>query len=218
MRSILPVLLAMALASASTASAQPRGTVIDSASTGSRQGREVSIAGARRLPLGTTVTVTGYVTVPSGMIDAGFAVSDGDNGIYVDADSALRLDTEAVRVTGRLAEIHGLLSIVPSSVEAHSYHSCSIYPIPEVATGSVSEATEGKTILTGGTMIGEVVDDRSHGRKITIDDGSGPLLVFIPAAAKIDVSRFRAGQRLRILGFSGQYDDHYEIILDSKRD
>jgi len=67
-------------------------------------------------------------------------------------------------------------------------------------------------------MIGEVVDDRRHGWKITIDDGSGPLLVFIPAAAKIDVSRFRAGQHLRFVGFSGQYDDHYEIIPDSERD
>jgi len=124
MRSILPLLLAMVLASAPTASAQLRGIPSPSASTESTRGREMSIADARRLPLGTTVTVTGYVSVPSGMIDAGFAVSEGNNGIHVDADSAMRLGT-GVRVTGRLAESHGLLSIVPSSATTPAAYTAS---------------------------------------------------------------------------------------------
>jgi hypothetical protein len=41
------------------------------------------------------------------------------------------------------------------------------------------------------------------GWKITIDDGSGPLLVFVPVGAKVDVGGIRPGQRLRVVEFSG---------------
>lgn len=203
MRSILPLLLAMTITAAFTSSAH---------------GQPMRIADARRLPLGETVTVEGVVSVASGVIDAGFAVQDASGGIYVDADSATRLDqSQRVRVAGRLVTRNGLLRIAPSSVEALGREETT-YPVRRIATARVGEATEGRIIRAEGTIVGEIVDDSPYGWKITIDDGSGPLLVFLSPGAKIDLTRFRAGQRLRVTGFSGQYDDHHEILPRSESD
>ncbi|HEX8695265.1 MAG TPA: hypothetical protein VF746_22830 [Longimicrobium sp.] len=175
------------------------------------------IAEVRRQPLGSMVTVEGVVTVPSGVIDAGFAVQDATAGIYVAADSATRVEPfQVVRVSGRLADNHGLLGIAPDSVAVRG---AGRPPQPRAArTGEVGEATEGSLLATGGTVAGPVVDDRPYGWKVTIDDGSGPLLVFVPVGAKMDVSGIRPGQRLRVVGFSGQYDDHHEILPRSQAD
>src|SRR4051812_32631040 len=57
----------------------------------------------RLLPLGTTVTVVGSVTVPSGAFDAGFAMQDLIDGIYVlDPGGAARHLGDRVAVTGVL--------------------------------------------------------------------------------------------------------------------
>ncbi len=55
---------------------------------GSADPKTISIAEARSLPLGTTVTIDGVVTVPSGAFssstfDQGFAIQDRTGGIYV---------------------------------------------------------------------------------------------------------------------------------------
>jgi hypothetical protein len=43
-----------------------------------------------------------------------------------------------------------------------------------------------------------VIDDQPHGWKIYLDDGSGPLLVFIATATRINVKPLRAGQQLAL--------------------
>jgi len=93
MRSILPLLLAMTI----TAASGPVSPV---------EGQEMEIGDARRLPLGEVVTIKGYVSVASGIIDAGFALWDGNGGIYVDADSSAagRMIQPAAAVTGAGAE------------------------------------------------------------------------------------------------------------------
>lgn len=174
-------------------------------------GGQLPIADARRRPLGATVTVEGVVTAPSGVIDAGFAMQDATGGIYVNADSATRIESfYRVQVTGTLVENHGLLGIAPTSVEMLGDSRAA--PVEDVATGRIGEETEGRMVRATGTMTGPVADDRPYGWKLYIDDGSGPLLVFIPTGARIDVAGFRQGQRLRVTGFSGQYDDHHEIL------
>ncbi|HEX2203450.1 MAG TPA: hypothetical protein VHG91_09145 [Longimicrobium sp.] len=170
------------------------------------------VAEARRGALGATVEVSGVVTVPSGSLDRGFAVQDATGGIYVQAtDSTVTYSAgQRVRVAGALAENHGLLGIGPAFVEVLGPAAA---PAPrDVRTGEVGEATEGWLVRVRGTVTGDVVDDRPYGWKITIDDGSGPLLVFASASAWIDVGRVRAGQRIEAVGLSGQYDDHAEVL------
>jgi DNA/RNA endonuclease YhcR with UshA esterase domain len=201
---ILPVVLLLTAACAARSSGEPH----PGPST---------IAEARGRALSTPVTVEGVVTVAAGSLDAGFAIQDPTGGVYVNHDSTERyLLGRHVRVTGRLMENHGLLGIAPDSVVVVDRRR-----VPEprpVRTGEVGEATEGWLIVTEGAVSGEVVDDRPYGWKLYVDDGSGPLLVFVSTSAGIDVGGVRAGQRLRVVGLSGQYDDHHEVLPRAQAD
>src|SRR5262245_9635427 len=82
----------------------------------------IDIGAARALPLGSSVTVRGSVTVPSGVFrsstfDEGFAIQDRTGGIYVSIATNLGLaPRQQVRVTGRLADNgFGLLTLVVDS-------------------------------------------------------------------------------------------------------
>jgi uncharacterized protein YdeI (BOF family) len=178
----------------------------------------IPMAEARRLPLGTTVTVAGSVTVPagafqSGTFDAGFALQDPTGGIYVSLERNLGLQLrQQVRVTGRLAESFGLLILKPADLRDVKVDRCGPKVAPErVATGEVNEATEGRLVQIVGTITQPVGDDLPYGYRVFVDDGSGAVQVFVYASTGIDVSDLQPGQQVRVTGFSGQFADHYEL-------
>ena len=87
--SLLPALLVLGL----LALAWP------AAGTQARAQAAVTIAEARALPLGTSVTVEGVVTVAAGTYNAGFAIQDETAGIYVYPSSFLSVQPgETVRI------------------------------------------------------------------------------------------------------------------------
>ena len=180
--------------------------------------RVTSIGSARRLLLGTTVTIEGTVTVPSGAFrasinDEGFALQDSSGGIYVSLKVNMNLRVrQRVRVTGRLGESMGLLLIVAESAKAVRTRGTGPEVKPEsVASGRISEATEGRLVSVAGTMTRAVVSDLPYGYRVFLDDGTGEAQVYLSASTGIDPSSLRAGQRLSVKGFSGQYKDHYEV-------
>jgi hypothetical protein len=188
------------------------------------------IADARTLPLGTTVTVEGTVTVPSGAFasfsfDQGFAIQDGKSGIYVSiaADLGLR-SRQRVRVTGTLADSFGLLVLRPSSPSDVFVRRGKRRVAPRrVATGDVGESTEGRLIRVRGSITQPVGNDLPFGYRLFVDDGSGELQVFIATTTGIDAlspafSFLQPGQRVKVTGFSGQFEDHYELNPRSPAD
>jgi len=141
----------------------------------------------------------------------GFALQDASGGIYVARalDQAIELGSR-VRVWGTLAAPDQRITVEPTTLQITGQGSA---PAPlEVATGGVGPATEGRLIAVRGRVAGAIVDDRPWGSKLYVNDGSGPLLVFIAAATSIDGTRYRAGQELRIVGFSGRFGDHTEVL------
>src|SRR5262249_26793340 len=140
-----------------------------------------TIARARTMAMGRTVTMEGIVTVSSGVIDAGFAMQDASGGIYV-ADSAGRRRTGArMRVTGRLTSNHGLLTIAPTPVRGIGRGRV---PRPRrLRTAAVGERTEGRLVTVRGAAVDSVQNDGPYGHKLWIDDGSGRVQVFFPAGA-----------------------------------
>jgi hypothetical protein len=88
----------------------------------------------------------------------------------------------------------------------------------EIATGAVGPAVEGRLVTVRGTLAGAPIDDRPWGWKIHLDDGSGPLLVFVEPASNIDVSALRAGQRVRVTGTVGRYEQHTELLPRAPED
>lgn len=176
------------------------------------------IAEARRLPLGTLVTIEGSVTVPSAtfkasIADEGFAVQDRSGGIYVSMSTSLNLRLrQRVRLTGKLAESLGLLVIVPVDAGAIEVRGRGREVKPEaVLMGRIGETTEGRLLKIRGVIAREVVSDLPYGLRLFLKDESGEVQVFVSASTKIDLSGLQPGQRLTVTGFSGQYKDHYEV-------
>jgi hypothetical protein len=171
--------------------------------------RCTSIAQAREAELGSTVSLVGTVTVPSGAFDDGFAIQQGRAGIYIadsaGADYALG---DQVRVEGVLANANNLLVVQPSAIERLPRG----LPVraQRRTTGSVGEETEGKLLGLRGTLVGDSVDDSPYGYKLTLDDGSGPVQVFLYPGAGIAPDGLDAGVEVSVICFSNQYDTKYE--------
>src|SRR5262245_41769179 len=167
------------------------------------------IAKARRQALGTTVTVRGTVTVPSNAFDAGFAIQDGNAGIYVlDSGGAVRALGAEVEVTGTLVDSFGLLAIQPSAITALG-SGRQVKP-QRTKTGKVGEATEGRLLELDGTMVGDLVDDSPFGFKLDIDDGSGLIQIFLFPGTGIATEGLVDGAAIHLVCFSNQFDVFFE--------
>ena len=173
------------------------------------RGKEDSIAVARRQPLGSTVTVRGTVTVPTAAFDPGFALQSGKAGIYVLASGdAARAIGDAMQVSGTLVDSFGLLAIDPISISARGRGE-RIEP-RRTRTGRVGEATEGRLLELEGDMVGDLVDDSPFGFKLDIDDGSGPIQLFLFPGTGIGTSGLVDGVAIRVVCFSNQFEDIFE--------
>lgn len=175
----------------------------------------IDIAAARALPLGTVVTVEGTVTVYSGAFssssfDEGFAIQDHTGGIYVSVPDDLGLHVrDRARVTGQLVDSFGLLTLVPaadSDVDLLHGHGPTVHPL-WVVTGSVGAPNQGKIVRIVGTITEPIEPDPPFGSKVFVDDGSGPIRVFVNTSTGINVSGLAQGQTVSVTGFSSAFED-----------
>lgn len=182
----------------------------------------VPVAVARQQAQGTSVTVEGLVTVPSGDFrssssDEGFAVQDQTGGIWVSVNRNLRLRIgRRVRVSGTLGESEEKLQIVAAPSDIQQLPGQEL----RVATGQVGAATLGFLITVEGTVTQPVQDDLPYGYKVFIDDGSGPAQIYLNASTNIDPRApwFKPGRKIRVTGFGNQYGTAYEVDPRSRRD
>ena len=197
---------------------------------------EPTIAEIRAMPLGTVVTVEGTVTTPAGVFDSsffdvGFAIQDDTAGIFVsfpDPDLTVQPLQKAqpprhVEVTGVLEDDAGLLVIAPASTKDVNLKGKDD-PIGStwVRTGTVGESTEGSIVRAVGVITDGPIDDEPFGHKFLIDDGSGPITVYVNNGAHAEVSGLAVGQLISVTGFSTEFKDattdHYEIDIRSRAD
>ncbi len=203
------LLVLLALVPFTNASAKPR----------------ISIAQARSLPLGSTVTVDGSITTPSGafessFFDVGFGLQDATGGLYVSLQTNLGVAPRAqARVTGVLQDSFGLLILVPADPADVKIHGTGPRVAPLwVSTAAVGEATEGLLVEVVGTVSQAPTDDLPFGFIFFVDDGSGAVQIFVNVQTGIDVSGLTVGQPIRVAGFSSQFAEHYEIDPRSPSD
>ena len=190
------------------------------ASAREARSKVVSVKAARAMPLGTTVTVEGVVTTPPGAFkssteDEGFAVEDASGaGVYVRANLKTNLRVgRRVRVTGRLDESNGKLVLIPADergIESRGRGSSALRP-QKFSTREIGEATEGRLVRVAGVVTKQVQPDAPYGFRFFVDDGTGEVQIFVSASTKIPRANLRPGRRVRVTGFSGQYNDHYEV-------
>ena len=88
-------------------------------------------------------------------------------------------------------------------------------PAQKYATGKVSDSLIGETVAVEGT-IKDVYTGRSF-VKLTIDDGSGELVIFIPKAVAGDLT-FEKGQRVSVAGYVSEYKGTVEVIPYNPKD
>ena len=180
--------------------------------------RVTPLARARELGAGATVLVEGIVSVPPGVFDGGFAIQDQTAGIWVlpPADAVRLRVGQRVRVQGTLDELNGQLAIMPAAIGPLGDRDP---PQPrEVRTGALGESIEGWLVRVRGRVASAPQDDAPWGWKVMVDDGSGPVLVFIDAETNVDVRPLRPGNRVEVTGFAGQYEDHYEVVPRAQLD
>ena len=182
------------------------------------QAKLISIAGARKLPLATVVTVEGSVTVPSGAFkssisDEGFAIQDHSAGIYISTTENYGFRVgQRVRVRGKLVENNSMLGVRAAGAESIEARGNGRKLKPKaVSTGKVGEATEGRLVKVTGTITRPLGDDAPYGFRLFINDGTGEVQVFISASTGINPRGWQMGQRVSVIGLGAQYKDHYEI-------
>lgn len=178
-----------------------------------------AIAEVRQHPPVAPVTIQGQVTVPSGAFasgtgDRGFALQDATGGIYVSTPDDWQIGLEqSIQVTGMVGDDgHGLLVLKPQRRNAVHWLDTIESPEPHwVSTGQVGEATEGELVQLMGAIVAPLRRDPPYGVGIMIDDGSGPVQVFINETTGITIPDWQLGQRLQVQGFSGQYEQYIEV-------
>ncbi|MBP1911373.1 hypothetical protein [Thermococcus stetteri] len=82
-------------------------------------------------------------------------------------------------------------------------------PAKTYRTGDITLDLKGKTVIVEGTIT-DVYEGRTF-IKLTIDDGSGELVIFIPKSVGGDLS-FSKGQSVRIGGYVSGYKGTVEVI------
>jgi len=183
----------------------------------------ISIADARNEPLGTVVTVEGSVTVPSGdfsssTFDQGFGLQDETGGIYVStADNPNLNFHRRVQVTGVVGDDgFGLLVLRPASLaDVVTLGGASPVEPTVVATGDVSEATEGLLVEVTGVLSRPIVNDLPYGYQVFVNDGSGETQIFIAASTGINpftIPFIERGRAITVVGYSGQFLSQYEVL------
>jgi len=183
-----------------------------------RPHHSISIAAARALPLGSRVTVEGTVSTPSGafassFFDVGFGIQDDRAGIYVSLQTDLHVvPGDRVRVTGVTADSFGLLVLLPDDPGDVDRRGHEDPPkARRVATGAVGESTEGLLVTVQAKITRAPAADDDFGFKLFVDDGSGELQIFVNLETGIDVTGLTVGERVKITGFSSQFEADFEI-------
>ncbi len=181
----------------------------------------IAISEARDLAAGTTVTVQGRVTVPSGTFatainDEGFAVNDRTGGIFICTHGTnynIRI-RRTVEIQGTMGDTHGMPCVLATRVDQIGRRDL------RLPTGNVPTSAVGSIVTVQGEIL-EVRADANFGTKVFIDDGTGEREIFI--GADIAQPRWIAeGNSIRATGFVAQFPDFGEttpeIDVRSRRD
>lgn len=165
----------------------------------------VSIAEARLQPDGATVTVEGVTLTASDFVDGGGYLVDATAGIAILLSDGAFGRGERLRITGTVDDRYAQRTIRASSATIMSLGG-GTEPLPtDVATGSIAEGLEGQLVEVTG-VISSSVTTLSSGLAWDVDDGSGPVRVFIGTATGIDTSSWARGVGLTLVGVVGQRD------------
>ena len=196
---------------APTATPSPNPTATPSPIPTATPDPSVTVAQARAMPAGTSVTVVARLSTPLGLTETGrgaFA-QDATGGVSLYLASAdwppLSIGTD-VQVRGRMESRYGLTTLrLDTSADLVVVGSGPPFDAVILDTGAAGDASEAqivsvRAVVTGGA---ETLVD---GFAVTVDDGSGPLRVLAAAATGISPDHLPSGANVELTGVLGQRD------------
>ena len=165
----------------------------------------ITIAAARALPEGAVVTVRGATLTDGAFAEGGGYLADATGGIAVLLDVGTFPRGQQIVVSGELDDRYGQRT-VRATLDDVTVLGPAVDPTPlATLTASVGEAVEGQLVAIGGSVTGSPTD-LSGGLAVDIDDGSGPVRVFVGTATGIDIGAWEVGAHVSLHGVVGQRD------------
>jgi outer membrane biosynthesis protein TonB len=168
----------------------------------------MSIASARAMPVGSTVTVRGVVTAEAGRLGTPslIAIGDSTGGIMVKlpAGFAAPARGRALIVTGQSADPYGQLEIRPPADGILDDGTGTLPATLELSTAP-SESTEGRLVRLSGLVVARPTRATSGDIALTVEIASGiRVKVMADASSGLTQASFSVGARYRIAGIGGQ--------------
>lgn len=171
----------------------------------------LTVAEARALPLGTTVTIAAQLTTAAGLTEsgAGAFAEDGTAGIAVYLASAdwpsLAVGTQFI-ATGVLDTRYSLLTLRLASAADIIATGIGAAPVPvNTFTGAINELLESRLVTVTGT-ISDGISTLTDGFSTAVDDGSGSLRVLVASTTGIPAEALTRGRSVQLVGVVGQRD------------
>jgi hypothetical protein len=196
----------LGIAPPATASPTPSGSGSPSGSPLPSDSQLMTIAAAREASPNARVRVRGVVTLPSNVLGEGTAaIQDASGAIF------LRLGDEAGSLSlGELVQVDGMRS-TKSGMETIRVATPPLRlgnqpqpGAPRHATGTLGEAQEARLVLVRGVVATTPRRSSAQNVYFDLDDGSGPLRVYVTPGSGIDAATLTSGAWVEITGVLGQ--------------
>lgn len=177
--------------------------------------RTVPLAELRALELGTVVRTDGVVSAAPGMLDARllYLAGSGMGVVLPDGTFPVLVVGDRVEVAGRLAQPGKERFITLASADMIKKVDSGPSPEPHnTRTGEVSEQLEGSLVLVRGNIVS--VDKNVA----VLDDGSGPLRIFMGHTQNWTLPALTAGGQLTATGVVSENDEGYRLLPRTPED
>ena len=183
------------------------------------------IATARAAGANWTGTLEGNLTLAPGSIRPDtFAFQDATGGMYVFVASSSGVSLpplelgDVVQVEGTLKDFSGLLEIDP--ITSFTRISTGTVPAPQVISTSVAIVgpTQGWLVQVSGTATWSTPQTLGADWSFTLNDGSGPIKIFIDKDTGIDLRDATSGSKMIITGFSGNNANTPQVMARFQAD
>ena len=165
----------------------------------------VSVATARALPDGASVTIEATSLTASGFAEGGGHLADASGGIAVLASSGSFGRGSLLRVSGTVEDRFAQRTIRASESQISVLGPGTDPATLVTATGAIGEPVEGRLVRISGTIAGAPTL-LSAGLAYDVDDGSGATRVIVGSATGIDTQAWASGSLVELVGVVGQRD------------
>jgi hypothetical protein len=189
-----------------TPSPSPSPTASPTSSPTPTPATSLSIADARRRPVGTTVSVSGVVTAEAGRLGTPslIAIQDATAGIVVRVPDGVPAPARGTRVDvrGTLADPYGQLEVRPPTSGFVTSGSETL-PGPEAAA-TLSEMTEGRLVVVTGVVEARPTKSTSLDIAFDLRSPGGSIRIVADASSRLTQDSVKVGATYRIVGVAGQ--------------